>query len=174
MKNLRILSNPRLFLAAGTLGVVIVLVVAACSSDEPASRARPTAGKAARSGMAPAAGPDADTGATADMGAPDGERRWGRGRGRCTERFAGLDADQDGKVTRAEFLAAKHRFEGAEERFDRRDADGDGVLTEAELCAHRRGRGMRGGRGGWGRGGMGEGRGSGRGGGPEGPGGSVE
>ena len=44
-----------------------------------------------------------------------------------------LDADGDGKVSKAEALA------GAEQRFNRADANGDGFLSEEELRAGRRG-----------------------------------
>ena len=44
-------------------------------------------------------------------------------------RFATLDADKDGKATRAEFMAA------AQARFKAADADGDGRVTPWEMRA---------------------------------------
>lgn len=43
------------------------------------------------------------------------------------ERFLKADANGDGMISRAEFIA------GAEMRFDKMDADGDGQLSKEEL-----------------------------------------
>jgi hypothetical protein len=58
----------------------------------------------------------------ADM-AGDDEGRLGR------DALAGLDADNDGRVTRSEFMNAPTPV------FDRLDADADGVVTGAEIDA---------------------------------------
>lgn len=57
--------------------------------------------------------------------------RRGRSGDRGALRFARLDQDADGRVTKNEFLAV------AEAEFERLDADGDGVLIVAELGAPR-------------------------------------
>jgi hypothetical protein len=61
----------------------------------------------------------------------------GQGRGmRCGQRFAELDANKDGKVTLAEFMAVQHPQGDAyaKEMFGSKDANGDGTLTAAEFC----------------------------------------
>ena len=64
--------------------------------------------------------------------AGDGEgRRWGR-RGGGSEggpRHMRADADEDGRISRAEFLERENRL------FNRLDSDEDGVVTPAELDA---------------------------------------
>ncbi|GIX21358.1 MAG: hypothetical protein KatS3mg121_0141 [Gammaproteobacteria bacterium] len=60
---------------------------------------------------------------------PHGHGKDGPPRG--AKLFKKMDADGDGQVTRAEFLAAH------EKHFDRLDADGDGILTHDELKAAR-------------------------------------
>lgn len=53
------------------------------------------------------------------------------GEGKCgMER---MDADKDGKVSRAEFAAA---HEGKEDKFAGHDANGDGYIDAAEMKAH--------------------------------------
>jgi len=54
-------------------------------------------------------------------------------KGPMGKRGARLDADQDGKVTKAEFLA------GSDELFERLDANGDNVISKDELSARRAG-----------------------------------
>ncbi|HOV85994.1 MAG TPA: EF-hand domain-containing protein [Syntrophobacteraceae bacterium] len=66
----------------------------------------------------------------------------------CEKNFDRLDANQDGQVTKEEFMAAPHRTRNPERMFNKRDQNGDGTLTKEEFCATRGpGRGMRGGRG---------------------------
>jgi hypothetical protein len=57
----------------------------------------------------------------------------------CQENFDAMDADEDGVVTREEFLAFEHKGRNAEAMFTARDADSDGALTKDEFCA---GKGM--------------------------------
>lgn len=61
----------------------------------------------------------------------------GPGRGMmCMQRFASFDANNDGKVTLAEFLALPHPRgnDVAEQMFASKDTNGDKVLTAAEFC----------------------------------------
>lgn len=53
-----------------------------------------------------------------------------RGRGGRGGRMAGMDADGDGRISRAEFARAPSPM------FDALDADSDGVVTGAEIDAH--------------------------------------
>ncbi|WP_417908646.1 EF-hand domain-containing protein [Candidatus Electronema sp. PJ] len=61
--------------------------------------------------------------------------RQGRGM-RCPQRFTELDANKDGQVTLAEFLAVQHPrgSDYAQEMFATKDLNNDGVLTAAEFC----------------------------------------
>lgn len=82
----------------------------------------------------------------AEMHAENGVAGDGRG-GRRGDRMARLDSDEDGRISRAEFLAAPNPL------FDRLDSDDDGVVTAEEIQAgmaearerrsERRGRGWR-------------------------------
>lgn len=58
---------------------------------------------------------------------------------RCTENFKLFDENQDGKVTKAEFMRYRHWRADPEQVFTARDQDGDGALTEAEFCSGPRG-----------------------------------
>ncbi len=49
------------------------------------------------------------------------------------ERFAAMDTDHDGRISKAEWLAAGHKERG----FAMMDADGDGYLTVDEIKAGR-------------------------------------
>lgn len=56
---------------------------------------------------------------------------------KLNERFAKLDADADGKVTDAELAAAREQRRA--DRFARLDADGDGAISRSEMeAAHGR------------------------------------
>lgn len=78
------------------------------------------------------------------MGGPGGKHgRGGRHGEKAGKRFEELDADKDGKVTKAEAEA------GRKARFAQIDTDGNGVLESAELAVHQDAmRGERGGKGG--------------------------
>jgi|GEM_PF-1316514 len=52
----------------------------------------------------------------------------------CEERFAEMDADNDGYVVRKEFLAVPHGREDPEVIFRTRDANNDGFLAKGEFC----------------------------------------
>lgn len=60
------------------------------------------------------------------------------------QRFAEVDTDGDGSVSREEFLAhaQAQAAERAGERFDALDADGDGMLSQDVLSGGRRGDGQ--------------------------------
>ena len=66
-------------------------------------------------------------------------------------RFAAMDTDGDGEVSKKEFMQASR--ERAKIMFERLDADGDGVITQEEIrkagqaMREGRGQGMRDGRG---------------------------
>lgn len=60
--------------------------------------------------------------------APSFASGWGMGRGDC-DRTAALDANDDGKVEKSEFLAPM------DQRFAALDADGDGRVTQSEFTA---------------------------------------
>ncbi|MEH3108399.1 MAG: EF-hand domain-containing protein [Sphingomonas fennica] len=62
---------------------------------------------------------------------------------KVAERFAKWDTNRDGKVTQAEFDAARQamRAERGEKRFARLDADGNGSVTKAEFAAAHDGKG---------------------------------
>ena len=81
--------------------------------------------------------------ARAERGGPDGARKgWMRHRG-CKAGMMGgrgIDADKDGTITRAEFVARPIAM------FDRADADKDGTVTAEEMKAAMPGRGK------WGKG----------------------
>ena len=47
--------------------------------------------------------------------------------------MADMDADKDGRLSRAEFDAA---HKGMEEKFAAHDIDGDGFITQAEMDQH--------------------------------------
>jgi len=47
--------------------------------------------------------------------------------------MAKMDADKDGRLSRAEFNAA---HKGSEEKFSGHDGDGDGFITQAEMDTH--------------------------------------
>jgi Ca2+-binding EF-hand superfamily protein len=68
-----------------------------------------------------------------------------RGGGRMQRMLRRLDADRDGKVTKAEVEA------GVTERFARMDLDGDGVITDADLPPIMRGQNVLSGEGRFGR-----------------------
>jgi Ca2+-binding EF-hand superfamily protein len=53
---------------------------------------------------------------------------------RCADRFAELDTNSDGLLTREEFLSAPHALPDPELQFDSRDADHDGLLRERDFC----------------------------------------
>lgn len=55
----------------------------------------------------------------------------------CKDRFAALDANGDGKVTKEEFQAFKHPGMQPDQVFATVDKNNDGVLTEEEFCAFR-------------------------------------
>jgi len=57
------------------------------------------------------------------------------GGGRCEQHFARFDANADGNVTDAEFVALPHPHAGTHEVFAARDQNHDGVLTAAEFCS---------------------------------------
>ena len=59
----------------------------------------------------------------------------GKGKGKGAETFAKLDADKDGRITKAEWDAGKAMRKNAEE--DRFDSDKDGDLSKAEKEARR-------------------------------------
>jgi len=63
-------------------------------------------------------------------------RREGRGEGRQGDR-RGMDADQDGRISSAEFMARSSSM------FDRLDANADGSVTPDELDAHMQARAER-------------------------------
>lgn len=72
----------------------------------------------------------------AERGEDEGERRWRRRGSRDGEGHGGrhggmmrADADEDGRISRAEFLDRENRL------FDHLDADENGVVTPAELDA---------------------------------------
>ncbi|RVT43177.1 EF-hand domain-containing protein [Sphingobium algorifonticola] len=75
--------------------------------------------------------------ARAERGGADGQRmgRMARRGGMMGGR--GMDADKDGTITRAEFMARPVAM------FDRADADKDGTVTAEEMKAARPGRGMK-------------------------------
>ena len=53
----------------------------------------------------------------------------------CEENFNAMDKNEDGVVTREEFMAVRHPGGHGEQVFQSRDANGDGVLTRDEFCA---------------------------------------
>jgi hypothetical protein len=79
----------------------------------------------------------------------DGERkRGGRSAPEPEALFKRLDADGDGSVSKAEFLAsprAQQNKEAAEKRFATVDKDGDGKLSQDEFTAGMKRRGGKGG-----------------------------
>jgi Ca2+-binding EF-hand superfamily protein len=80
-------------------------------------------------GMGPARGPG--------MGMGPGAMGPGMSRGRgphCEAHFARFDANADGNVTEAEFVALPHPHADAHDVFAARDQDHDGLLTKAEFC----------------------------------------
>ncbi|MFW5739923.1 MAG: EF-hand domain-containing protein [Myxococcota bacterium] len=77
----------------------------------------------------------------------------------CEDSFRSLDTNDDGQISRDEFMAVQHRGSNPGAVFDHRDVDESETLTLAEFCSG----------GGHGRG-MGPGMGHGRGMGPAGPG----
>jgi len=74
-------------------------------------------------------------GAAAGDGHAAGEGKCGEGKcgeGKCG--MAKMDADQDGRLSQAEFAAA---HDGDASRFAAHDPDGDGFITAEEMAAHR-------------------------------------
>lgn len=62
----------------------------------------------------------------------------------CQQRFNALDANHDGKLTKAEFMAAPHWRNNPEQVFASMDVNGRGYVTKEEFCAGKgMGRGMR-------------------------------
>jgi hypothetical protein len=79
----------------------------------------------------------------------------------CQQRFESMDTNQDGKVTKEEFMAAPHGGGYPEQMFNAMDANKQGNLTKDQFCS---GKGM--GKGGMDQGmgrGMGQGMGTGTG-----------
>jgi hypothetical protein len=78
----------------------------------------------------------------------------------CQQRFDAMDTNKDGQVSKAEFLAAPHHRDNAEQMFKAMDVNGRGYLTQDEFCS-RNGMSTGGGMGkGMGKG-MGQGQGTG-------------
>lgn len=48
--------------------------------------------------------------------------------------FSGMDSNEDGSISKGEFISAHTKM--AERKFEHVDEDGDGVLNEAELETH--------------------------------------
>ncbi len=76
-----------------------------------------------------------------------------RPRLQCKQRFDSMDTDNNGNVTKNEFLDFSHRGNrNPKNVFDSRDANNDGKLTQEEFCSGDRGRCGKGQRRGQGRG----------------------
>ena len=61
----------------------------------------------------------------------------------CPQLFAAMDTDENGQVSRDEFLAAPPEWNNTERRFQAMDVNGHGYLTKAEFCSSKgMGRGM--------------------------------
>jgi Ca2+-binding EF-hand superfamily protein len=80
-----------------------------------------------------------------DGGPPPGHgmRRGGgpgfAGGARCEQHFDAFDADRDGNLTKAEFVAWPHIHGDADMLFSERDLDQDESITRDEFCAPWRG-----------------------------------
>lgn len=55
----------------------------------------------------------------------------------CEENFAGMDKNNDGVVTKEEFMATRHQGGRGEDIFNYKDVDGDGKLTKEEFCSRK-------------------------------------
>lgn len=53
---------------------------------------------------------------------------------RCQTRFDSLDKNQDGKLTKEEYMANRRPGGRAEETFQSKDINKDGTLTKDEMC----------------------------------------
>jgi Ca2+-binding EF-hand superfamily protein len=60
----------------------------------------------------------------------------------CHQRFNSMDANHDGKLTKAEFVASPHGCADPGKMFDARDTQKRGYLTVEEFCSGAGGRGM--------------------------------
>jgi hypothetical protein len=53
----------------------------------------------------------------------------------CPQLFAAMDTNEDGRVSKDEFLAAPPEWDSTEQRFQTMDVNGHGYLTKDELCS---------------------------------------
>jgi len=53
----------------------------------------------------------------------------------CPQLFAAMDANQNGKVSKAEFLAAPPEWNNTEQKFQAMDVKKHGYLTKDEFCS---------------------------------------
>jgi Ca2+-binding EF-hand superfamily protein len=90
-----------------------------------------------RGGPGPGVGPGRGMGKGAGRGEGRGRRhtRQPMGGMGCEQHFAAFDSDDNGKVTKDEFLAWPHARGDAETIFAERDLDHDGSITRAEFCS---------------------------------------
>ena len=77
----------------------------------------------------------AAAGAQSQMRGPQGDVSLSQMQQRSAERFAALDANNDGRVTKAEMEAQREARRDA--RFDRLDTNDDGAISKAEMDAAR-------------------------------------
>ncbi len=61
----------------------------------------------------------------------------------CPQLFDAMDSNQDGQVSKAEFLAAPHEWGNTEQKYQAMDVKGHGYLTKGEFCSSKgMGKGM--------------------------------